>query len=133
MRRSKALRGAALAALLVLTACSDLGGFRLRASDLEIAPTPAGPGDQMVATFIVILAPVQRHTVVLIINDREHSRVTSNEAPPIPYVISLGDAADMIATYGIGTHFARVEVHADDANESAGTRSVPFELRDAAP
>lgn len=133
MRRSKALRGVALAALLVLAACSDLGGFRLRASDLEIGPNPAVPGDQMVASLIVLLAPVQRHTVILTINDTEHSRVTSNDAPAIPYVISLGDAAGLIATYGTGTHFARVEVHADEANESASTRSVAFELRDAAP
>lgn len=133
MRRCKALRGIAFAALLVSTACSDLGGFHLRASDLEIGPDPAVPGDQMVATLIVILAPVQRHSVILTINDTEHSRVTSGDAPAIPYVISLGDAADLIATYGIGTHSARVEVHADEANESARTRSVTFELRDAAP
>jgi hypothetical protein len=133
LRRNKALGGAALAALLALTACSELGGFRLRASDLEIGPNPAVPGDQMVATFIVILAPTQRHTVILTINDTEHSRVTSNDAPEIPYVISLGDAADLIARYGTGTHSARVEVHAEEANESARTQSETFELRDAAP
>lgn len=133
MRRSKALRGVTLAALLVSTACSEFGGFRLRASNLEIGPNPAVPGDQMVATVIVILAPVQRHTVILTINDTEHSRVTSSDAPTIPHVISLGDAANLIATYGTGTHSARVEVHADEANESARTQSVTFELRDAAP
>ena len=47
MRRCKALRGIAFAALLVSTACSDLGGFHLRASDLEIGPDPAVPGDQI--------------------------------------------------------------------------------------
>jgi len=133
MRVSKALRGCALATLLAMPACSDLGSFRLRASDLEIGPNPAVPGDQMVASLIVLVAPVQRHTVVLTINGTEHRRVTSSEAPPIPYIITLGDAADMISAYGTGTHTARVEVHAEEANESASTRSVSFELRDAAP
>lgn len=133
MRGSKALRIGALATLLAMTACSELGSFRLRASDLEIGPNPAVPGDQMVATLIVFVAPVQRHTVVLTINGTEHSRVTSSDAPPIPYIITLGDAADMISAYGTGMHTARVEVHAEEANESASTRSVSFELRDAAP
>ena len=133
MRCSKALRAGALAIFLATIACSDLGSLRLRASDLEIGPNPAVPGDQVVATLIVLLAPVQPHTVVLTINGTEHSRISSSEAPPLPYVIQLGDAADLIATYGTGTHFARVEVHAEDANESASTRSVSFELRDAAP
>ena len=133
MRHSKALRGAVLAALLVGSACSDFGGFRLRASNLEVGPNPAVPGDQMVASFILLLAPVQRHTVVLTINGTEHSRITSNDAPLIPYVIQLGDAADLIAAYGTGTHSARVEVHAEEADETARTSSVSFELRTAAP
>lgn len=133
MTRSKTVPGAALAALLVITACSDLGSFRLSTSNLEIAPNPAMPGDQMVASFVLLLAPLQRYTVVLTINETEHSRVTSDEAPPIPYIITLGDAADLISTYGTGVHSARVEVHAEESNESARTRSVSFELRDAAP
>ena len=133
MRVSKALCGAALAMLLATAACSDLGGLRLRASDLQIGPNPAVPGDQMVATLIVLLAPVQPHTVVLTINGTEHSRFASSDAPPIPYVIELGDAADLIAAYGTGTHSARVEVHAEEANETARTRSVSFELQASAP
>jgi hypothetical protein len=133
MRVSKAVAGGALAALLAMTACSDLGGLRLSASNLSIGPNPAVPGDQVVASFIVLLAPVQPHTVVLTINGTEHTRVSSSEAPPLPYVIQLGDAADLIAAYGTGTHSARAEVHAEESNETARTRSVSFELRDAAP
>lgn len=133
MRISKAVRGGARVMFLAIIACSDLGSLRLRASDLQIGPNPAVPGDQMTATLIVLLAPVQPHTVVLTINGTEHSRISSSEAPPLPYVIQLGDAADLISAYGTGTHSARVEVHAEDANESASTRSVTFELRDVAP
>ena len=77
--------------------------------------------------------PVQRHTIILTIDDVEHTRVTSNEAPAIPYVITLGDAADLIATYGAGTHTARVEVRAEEENETARTQTVEFELRESAP
>jgi hypothetical protein len=133
MRVSKAIRGGVLATMLAVTACNEFGGLRLRASDLEIGPNPAVPGDQMVATLLVLLVPVQRHTVVLTINGVEHSRTTSSDEPPIPYVIQLGDAADLIAAYGTGTHSARVEVHAEEANETARTRSVTFELQAAAP
>lgn len=133
MMVSKTLRGGVLAAVVAMLACSDLGGFRLRASDLSIGPNPAVPGDQMVASFIVLLAPVQPHTIILTINGIEHTRVSSSEAPPLPYVLQLGDAADLISVYGTGTHSARIEVHAEESNESASTRSVGFELRDAAP
>lgn len=129
---SKTVRGAALAAVLAITACSELGSFHLSASDLDIGPDPARPGDQVVASFFVVLSPIQRHTIVLTIDTTEHLRVTSNEVPPRPYVIALGDAAGLIAAYGTGTHFARIEVHAEEANESARTQSVSFELRQSA-
>lgn len=128
---SKAFR--VVAAVFAITACSELGSFRLSASNLDIGPNPAVPGDQVVASFILLLAPVQRHTVVLTIDDREHFRETSTDTPPLPYVITLGDAADLIATYGVGTHTARVEVRAEEEGETTRTQTASFELRDAAP
>ena len=127
---SKALRAGALTATLAMTAC--LGDFHLSASNLDIGPNPAVPGDVVVATFLVILAPIQRHTVIVMIDDQEHLRVTSNQVPR-PYVLTLGAATDLIATYGAGTHSARVEVRAEEEGESARTQSAAFELRDAAP
>ena len=131
MTGSKALRVVAL--VVAIAACSELGSFRLSASNLEIGPNPAMPGDQVVASFILLLAPVQRHTVILIINNMEHSRVTRDETPPLPYIITLGDAAGLIATYGAGVHSARVEVRAEEEGESARTQTASFELREAAP
>ena len=124
-------RKAALVAMLALTACLD--DFHLSASDLDIGPNPAVPGDVVVASFIVSLIPVQRHTVIVTIDNTEHLRVTSNERPPIPYLITLGDAADLIATYGAGAHVARVEVRAEDKGESARTQSASFELQQPVP
>ena len=128
MNSIKALRAGVLA--VALAGCSDL---HLAAGDLQIGPNPAMPGDQVVASVIVSLVPTQRHTIILTIDDREHFRVTSTEKPAIPYVIGMGDAADLIAEYGVGTHTARVEVRAEDANERARTQSVTFVLQNAAP
>ncbi|MGH7678313.1 MAG: hypothetical protein ACRENU_07600 [Gemmatimonadaceae bacterium] len=122
---------AVLVAMLALTACLD--DFHLSASNLDIGPNPAVPGDTLVASFLVSMIPVQRHTVIVTIDNAEYLRVTSNERPPIPYVITLGDAADLIATYGAGAHVARVEVRAEEKGESARTQSVSFELQQPVP
>ena len=122
---------AVLAAALAMTAC--IGDFRLIAANLQIAPNPAVAGDVVVASFDLLLTPTQRHTVIVTIDNTEHTRVTSNESPPRPYVITLGDAADLIFAYGEGAHSARVEVRADEKNESARTQSAAFELRQSAP
>lgn len=125
----KVLRGAAL----VICACADLGSFHLSASGLDIGPDPAMPGDQVTATFVVRLAPVQGHTIVLMIDGKEHLRLTSDKEPPALSVVVLGDAADLISDYGLGVHFARVDVSVDDADKSARTQSVSFALTEATP
>jgi hypothetical protein len=122
---------AALAFALTMTAC--FGDFRLVAANLQVAPNPAVPGDVVVASFDLLLTPTQPHTVIVTIDGTEHTRVTSNEAPPRPYLITLGDAADLISAYGVGAHSARVEVRADEENESTRTQSAAFELRQSAP
>jgi hypothetical protein len=123
---------AALALVLAMTACF-LGDFRLTAANLQIAPNPAVPGDVVVASFDLLLVPTQPYTVIVTIDNTEHTRVTSNESPARPYVITLGDAADLIAEYGVGLHSARVEVRAEEENESTRTQSAAFELRQSAP
>ena len=129
MRGSRAL--GAVAAVMAMTAC--LSDFHLSASSLEIGPNPARPGDAVVASVIVIVNPVQRHTIILTIDGAEHYRVMGTEAPPRPLLIQLGDAADLIATYGAGPHSARVEVRAEEASETARTQTASFELIAPAP
>lgn len=131
MRVSKPARAGVLATVLAVAAC--FGDFHLSASQLEIGPNPAVPGDVVVVSFVVMLSPIQRHTVRVMIDDTEHVAVTSSEQPRQPSVITLGDAADLIATYGIGTHSVRVEVRAEEENRTAKTRTASFELRQAAP
>jgi hypothetical protein len=122
---------AALVALFALTACID--DFHLSARNLEIGPNPAGPGDAVVASVNVAVIPIQRHTIIVSIDNQEHVRLTSNELPVGPYLIQLGDAADLIAEYGTGTHSAHVEVIAEQKNESARTPPVTFALQQSVP
>ena len=129
MRRSRMLGVVAVA--LAMVACSS--DAHLFASNLEVGPTPAVPGDVVMASVEVIVSPVQSHTIILTIDGLEHFRVTSMEAPARPFLITLGDAADLIATYGTGVHSARVEVRAEESNHMARTQTVSFELRQDAP
>ena len=127
MRASKA--GLALM-VAISSACSD---FQLSAFNLDIGPNPAEPGDMVVAAFNLHLAPRQPYTVIVTIDDQEHSRVTHNDQPSVVQTIVLGDGADLIATYGEGVHLAGVEVVAEEDNESARTQSKSFELGLSAP
>jgi hypothetical protein len=120
----------ALGGLLGVTAC---GEFHLSTSNLQIGPDPAVPGDMVVALFVLRLVPTQRHTIVLMIDNTEHLRLTSDEAPANPVILDLGDAADLIAKYGVGAHSAFVEVHAHEANETTRTQSASFQLNEATP
>lgn len=122
-----------LGALAVLAMVSCSSGSHLSASNLQIGPNPAGPGDVVMASVDILVSPVQRHTIILTIDGSEHFRATSSEAPERPFVINLGDAADLIASYGTGVHAARVEVRAEESSERARTQSAGFELRASTP
>ena len=131
MNGKPARRGVGLLAIALMTACGLLEGFHLSASNLQVGPNPAVPGDKLMASVFVDITPLERHTIILTINDIEHLRLTSNQEPTTPVVMVLGDATDLIAEYGTGTHFARVEVIADEKGRSAKTQSQSFELRSA--
>lgn len=119
----------ALAALAMPGLMGCGGDFHLSTSTLTISHNPAVPGDMVVASFLMNLIPTERHTIIVIIDDAEHLRLESNEPPPIPVVIQLGDAAGLIDTYGLGEHEMYVQVHARD--EMARTQSVLFLLNEA--
>jgi hypothetical protein len=125
------MRAAMLVAALAMSAC--FGDLQLSASEPQIGPNPAVPGDVVVVSFFLQLAPMQRHTVRVMIDDAEHLSVTSSEQPAAPMLIPLGDAAELIAEYGVGAHSLHIVVHAEDADRRVRTQSVPFELRQAAP
>jgi hypothetical protein len=120
---------------LTLAGALGMGGceeFHLSTSALQIVPNPAVPGDLVAAAFVLRLIPMQRHTMIVVIDGAEHLRVTRDDLTEIPVVLELGDAADLIATYGTGAHTAYIEVRALEANEKTRTRSASFQLNPAA-
>ena len=127
------MRGTKAALALVVAVIVGCRDFQLSAFNLEVGPTPAEPGEMVVAAFNLVLTPRQPYTVILRINGAEHSRVTHNDLPSFVQTIQMGDAADLIAEYGVGTHSARVEVIAEEKNESSSTQSKPFVLQQAPP
>lgn len=108
--RFRAGAAALCAGVLAITACSS--DFHLSVVNFSIAPDPAAPGDEVVASFILNLIPAQRHTMVIYIDDEEHLRTTVDGTPEMPVIIPLGDAAALIDEYGVGAHTAYVLVEA---------------------
>jgi hypothetical protein len=84
----------------------------------------------VVASFRLRLLPIQSHTIIVLIDTEEHLRVTGDQAPAIPVVLELGDAADLIARYGTGDHTVVIEVRANEANESTRTQSAVIALNE---
>ncbi|HEX6309266.1 MAG TPA: hypothetical protein VFZ69_13815 [Longimicrobiales bacterium] len=123
--RTRAL-AAGLAAAVAAVGCG--GDFHLSASDLQIGPDPAVPGDLVVATFVLRLIPTQSHTIIVMIDDTEHMRLTSDQAPMNPVILDIGDAGDLIADYGTGDHTMYILVNANESDERTRTQAVAFRL-----
>lgn len=121
----------ALGAFFGISACD--ADLILSAHTLDVGPDPAAPGETVVVSFYVDLVPTQSHTMTVFVDGTEHLRVDDSDAPAIPVVLELGDAADLIATYGTGEHVVHVEVRANSAGKSARSGSVVFELVEAKP
>ena len=129
-----ATRDRVFSALIVgLVAAGCAADLFLSTSNLEIGPNPAQPGETVIASFRLALAPTQSHTIIIFIDDVEHSRVTTSEPPAVPMVLEIGEAGDLIDSYGEGVHSAYVEVRLTDRNRTSRTRSVTFELQAATP
>lgn len=123
-----------LGALGVLLADAGCGSdFILSAYNLEIGPSPAGPGDMVVASFRVDLLPTQPHTVTIVVDGEDHLTVSREDPPANPVLLELGDASTLIDSYGPGSHVAHVEVHATRENKTARSASAVFELVENTP
>ena len=118
------------AAIFAIAGCNN---FHISTSDMVISPNPAVPGDAVVATFVLNLIPQQSHTMIVVIDDTEYLRLTSTDDTRAPITIQLGDAADLIAQYGVGEHAAYVRVIANESDEATRTQAVGFELREDVP
>jgi hypothetical protein len=117
-----------LIVMIVTAACRD---FHLSMSGFDLGPSPASPGQTVVVSFVLNLVPSQRHTIRVFIDGAEHMSVTRTENPPAPVILELGDAADLIARYGVGVHVVYIETEAHDSGGATRTRSAGLELRDS--
>ncbi len=103
------------------------------AGDLEVFPNPAQPGDSVKFVFQLTLVPKHRYVAKVLINDTEHLRLERFEAINGPMEINLGDAADLIARYGEGTHRGSVEVEVTEKSLIARSGEKDFLLRNRSP
>ncbi|MFW6331529.1 MAG: hypothetical protein ACOC3J_07375 [Gemmatimonadota bacterium] len=127
----KPMLAAALGALIAVAGCdSDL---IVSAYNLDIGPTPARPGDMVVASFHVNLLPAQEHSITIVVDGEPHLIVTEATPSANPVVLELGDASTLIETYGTGVHVAHVEVLVTREDKTAKSASVAFELLDESP
>lgn len=100
----------------------------LSATNLDIAPDPARPGDAVSFVFRLTLIPGQRFTVSAMIDGERHTSVSGNDVSDGPFTVDVGDAGDLITRYGEGTHTGFVEVLLEDGGRSARTASRSFQL-----
>ncbi len=123
-------RNACLVVLLAALGCND--DFALSITSLDISPSPAQTGDSVVFSFNLTVQPEQRFAVILRIDGTEHARMNRFEAIDEPVSLSAGDAGDLIATYGLGTHEGVVVIRLDDGGRST-TASHTFVLQEPPP
>lgn len=131
MRVNKPARGASSRALLLLAALAAVGcsdDLHLSVVQLDVGPDPAEPGDLVQASVEVNILPAQGHAIFLFIDGEEHLRESHSGAPPVPVIFQLGDAADLIETYGTGEKEVYVEVRLDESGKLARSRSDTFVL-----
>jgi hypothetical protein len=125
------LVGALAGALALQAACgSDL---ILAAGDLSVVPDPAHPGDSVKFIFNLTLVPKHDYIATVLIDDREHSRVSRSEAINGPVELNIGDAAELIARYGTGTHRGVVEIELTGRSVIARSGRRDFVLEAASP
>lgn len=124
------LAGFAATLLIGVPACADLF-FSVR--NLDISPSPARPGDTVTFVFYMGLVPAQSYTAIVLIDGAEHTRLTRTEAVDGPVVVEVGDAADLIARYGAGSHVGNVEVQLNERSRTARSGERTFVLEAATP
>lgn len=123
----------AVAIALPVTAMACTPDLLLSAGQLEIGPNPAQPGDTVSFVFQLTIVPAQSYTVIALIDGMEHQRATRTETINGPFETKVGDAADLIARYGPGTHTGGIEVQLHERNRIARTASRQFVLESATP
>lgn len=120
---------AAALSLMVCEGCKIGEDVVYSVGILDIVPNPAQQGDAVTFNFNLIVVPERTFTVTLFIDDTEHASQTLQQRYDGPFEFSVGDAGDLIAEYGLGTHSARVAVSIQEDNRVFETSTTNFELQ----
>ena len=116
--------------LLAAAACEP--DLHVSVTGLEISPNPAHAGEAVSFSFDLVVVPEQGFTLIILIDGTEHTRITRFAAEDGPVAIDVGDAAGLIAAYGLGNHDAAIEVRLDHGARTATARRT-FTLEEPLP
>lgn len=83
--------------------------------------------------FNLTLVPRHQYVAKVLINGNEYLRISRFEAINGPVEINVGDAADLIARFGAGTHRGAVEVEIPDRSVVARSGEKDFTLQRSSP
>jgi hypothetical protein len=98
--------------------------------NLEIAPNPAQPGQPVSFVVDLVVIPEHNFTITALIDDEVHTSETRQALFDGLFEFEMGDAADMIAQYGVGLHLGQVRIRLNDGGQTSQTQQVQFELQD---
>jgi hypothetical protein len=96
---------------------------------LEISPDSASAGDLVTFSFVYSVAPEQWYSLVAIVDDTDVTGDRLNVWFRGQHELRLGDAADLIDQFGVGTHAGRVELRLEESGMVLSTRATAFELQ----
>lgn len=120
-----------LGILPVALACNTALSFDIGA--LEVVPDTATAGEQVELRFFLLIAPARTVRLSALIDGDAYQIESATLNVNGTYKWPLGDAADMIARYGAGSHSAQVEVLDLEGNRSVSTALTTFQLVDPGP
>lgn len=128
-RRVRSVVLAALIAMVVGAGCKVGDDVAYSVGVLDIVPNPAQQGDVVSFNFNLVVVPERNFTLTAFIDDTEHASQARQEQYAGPFEFVIGDAADLIAEYGVGTHSARVVLRIQEDNRVFETSTTDFELQ----
>lgn len=113
----------------MLAASSCGADLIVSAGNLDIVPNPAQQGQAVTFVFALTVFPAQTFTAVAVIDGEEYASVTRVAAVDSLFQIPVGDAGELIARFGLGTHIGYVAVRLDERGRAVRTADESFELQ----
>ena len=113
--------------------CGLTSDVTLEAFNLQVVPSPAQEGDLVFFNFTLTVVANGDATLTASIDDQVHATQAAPRLFSGVYTWEIGDAADLIATYGLGDHTVRISVRDPASDRTATSELVTFTLIEAVP